>query len=177
MHGWRTMGKHSEVFVAFDVAKKKHAVAIAEAGRTGEVRFLGDVENAPLPIERTIKRLADRYDRLRVCFEAGPTGYGPRLHGGRSGPDPEALRERIKTNRRDAVTLARLYRAGELTGVRDGDDLVSVFVDAACWPRTSSASVACKSKAKRGFGTLNSSIRGSRIISEENHPTAEFAGL
>ena len=46
MHGWRTMGKHSEVFVAFDVAKKKHAVAIAEAGRTGEVRFLGDVENA-----------------------------------------------------------------------------------------------------------------------------------
>jgi len=37
------MGRHSEVFVAFDVAKKKHAVAIAEAGRTGEVRFLGDV--------------------------------------------------------------------------------------------------------------------------------------
>ena len=70
------MGKHSEVFVAFDVAKKKHAVAIAEGGRTGEVRFLGDVENSPPPIERTIKRLADRYDRLHVCFEAGPTGYG-----------------------------------------------------------------------------------------------------
>jgi transposase len=74
MHGVRTLRKHSEVFVAFDVAKKKHAVAIAEAGRSGEVRFLGDVENSPLPIERTIKRLADRYDRLHVCFEAGPTG-------------------------------------------------------------------------------------------------------
>ena len=70
------MGKHSEVFVAFDVAKKKHAVAVAEGGRTGEVRFLGDVENSPLPIERTIKRLAERYERLHVCFEAGPTGYG-----------------------------------------------------------------------------------------------------
>jgi len=70
------MGKHSEVFVAFDVAKKKHAVAIAEGGRTGEVRFLGDVENSPLPIERTIRRLAERYDRLHVCFEAGPTGSG-----------------------------------------------------------------------------------------------------
>jgi transposase len=120
------MGKYSEVFVAFDVAKKKHAVAIAEGGRTGEVRFLGDVENSPLPIERTIKRLADRYDRLHVCFEAGPTGYGlyrqiqalghecmvvaPALIPKRSG-------ERIKTNRRDAVTLARLHRAGELTGV------------------------------------------------------------
>jgi transposase len=60
------MGKYSEAFVAFDVAKMKHAVAIAEDGRTGEVRFLGDVENAALPIERTIKRLAARYDRLHV---------------------------------------------------------------------------------------------------------------
>jgi transposase len=51
------MGKHSEVFVAFDVAKNEHAVAMAEGGRTGEVRFLGDVENSPLPIDRTIKRL------------------------------------------------------------------------------------------------------------------------
>ena len=66
----RTMGKHSEVFVA----KKEHAVAIAQGRRQGEVRFLGDVENSPLPIERTIKRLAARYDRLHVCFEAGPTG-------------------------------------------------------------------------------------------------------
>src|SRR5260370_40117607 len=39
MHGGRTMGKYSEAFVAFDVAKKKHAVAIAEGGRQGEVRF------------------------------------------------------------------------------------------------------------------------------------------
>src|SRR5258707_12941680 len=125
MHGGRTMGKYSEVFVAFDVAKKKHAVAIAEGGRTGEVRFLGDVENSPLPIERTIQRLAGRYDRLHICFEAGPTGYGlyrqiqalghecmvvaPALIPKRSG-------ERIKTNRRDAATLARLHRAGEPTG-------------------------------------------------------------
>src|SRR6202451_1797759 len=74
MHGGRTMGKYSEVFVAFDVAKKKHAVAIAEGGRTGEVRFMGNVENNPAPIERAIKRLATRYARLHVCFEAGPTG-------------------------------------------------------------------------------------------------------
>ncbi len=120
------MGKHSEVFVAFDVAKKKHAVAIAEGGRTGEVRFLGDVENSPLPIERTIKRLADRCDRLHVCFEAGPTGYGLYRQVKALGHDcmvvaptliPKRSGERIKTNRRDAVTLARLHRAGELTGV------------------------------------------------------------
>jgi hypothetical protein len=38
------MGKYSEAFIAFDVAKRKHAVAIAEGGRTGEVRFVGEVE-------------------------------------------------------------------------------------------------------------------------------------
>jgi transposase len=120
------MGKYSEAFVAFDVAKMKHAVAIAEGGRTGEVRFLGDVENAPLPIEKTIKRLAARYDRLHVCFEAGPTGYGLYRQVKALGHDcmvvapaliPKRAGERIKTNRRDAVTLARLHRARELTGV------------------------------------------------------------
>lgn len=120
------MGKYSEAFIAFDVAKKKHAVAIAEGGRAGEVRFLGDVENSPLPIERTIKRLADRYERLQVCFEAGPTGYGLYRQIHALGHDcmvvapaliPKRSGQRIKTNRRDAVTLARLHRAGELTGV------------------------------------------------------------
>ena len=120
------MGKHSEAFVSFDVAKKKHAVAIAEGGRQGEVRFLGDVENSPPPIERTIKRLAARYGRLHVCFEAGPTGYGLYRQVKALGHEcmvvapaliPKRSGERIKTNRRDAVTLARLHRAGELTGV------------------------------------------------------------
>ena len=120
------MGEYSEVFVAFDVAKTKHAVAIAEGGRTGEVRFLGEVENSGLPIARMIKRLAERHDRLHVCFEAGPTGYGLYRQIQALGHDcmvvaptliPKRAGERVKTNRRDAVTLARLYRAGELTGV------------------------------------------------------------
>ena len=109
------MGEYSEVFVAFDVAKKKHAVAIAEGGRTGEVRFLGEVENNPPPIERTIKRPAERYDRPPACFEAGPTGYGLYRQIQALGRDcmmiapaliPKRSGERVKTNRRDAVTLA-----------------------------------------------------------------------
>jgi hypothetical protein len=96
-------------------AKKKHAVAIAEGGRTGEVRFLGEVENNPPPIERTIKRLAERYDRPPVCFEAGSTGYGLYRQIQALGRDcmmiapaliPKRSGERVKTNRRDAVTLA-----------------------------------------------------------------------
>ena len=120
------MTEYSGAFVAFDVAKTKHAVAVAEAGRAGEVRFLGEVENTPARIERTIKKLAGRYGRLQVCFEAGPTGYGLYRQIQELGHDclvvapaliPKRSGERIKTNRRDAVTLARLHRAGELTGV------------------------------------------------------------
>jgi transposase len=104
----------------------KHAVAIAEGGRNGEVRFLGEIENKPTTIERTIKKLGKRYDRLHVCFEAGPTGYGLCRQVRDLGHDctvvapaliPRRSGERVKTNRRDAVTLARLHRAGELTGV------------------------------------------------------------
>jgi transposase len=70
--------------------------------------------------------LAHRYDRLHVCFEAGPTGYGLYRQIQDLGHDcmvvapaliPKRPGERVKTNRRDAVTLARLHRAGELTGV------------------------------------------------------------
>ena len=45
------MGEHSEVYVAFDTAKRKHAVAIAEGGRAGEIRFVGEIENRPATIE------------------------------------------------------------------------------------------------------------------------------
>jgi transposase len=77
-----------------------------------------------LLIERTIRRLADRYDRLQVCFEAGPGGYGLYRQVEALGHDcmvvapaliPKRSGERIKTNRRDAVTLARLQRPSELT--------------------------------------------------------------
>ena len=120
------MGQYSEAFVAFDVAKRKHAVAVAEGGRQGEIRFLGEVENSAGPIERLIEKLTGRYDRLHVCFEAGPTGYGLYRQMQALGHDclvvspaliPKRPGERVKTNRRDAVSLARLHRAGELTGV------------------------------------------------------------
>ena len=125
------MGEHSEVFVAFDVAKKKHAVAMAEGGRTGEVRFLGDVENSPLPIERTIKRLAQRYDHLHVCFEAGPTGYGLYRQVKALGHDcmvvapaliPKRSGERIKRRPLDACAPA-LARRPEVRARRPADRL------------------------------------------------------
>ena len=126
------MGEHSEVYVAFDTAKLKHAVAVAEGGRGGEIRFVGEIENRPATIERMIRKLARRYKKLQVCFEAGPTGYGLYRQMQALGHDclvvapaliPRRSGERVKTNRRDALTLARLFRAGELTGVWVPDEV------------------------------------------------------
>jgi transposase len=120
------MGEYSEAFVAFDTAKTKHAVAIADAGRNGEVRFVGEVASSPARVERLVRKLAERHDKLRFCYEAGPTGYGLYRQIRELGhactvvaPSliPKKPGERIKTNRRDAVSLVRLLRAGELTAV------------------------------------------------------------
>jgi transposase len=120
------MGDYSEVFVAFDVAKLKNAVAIAEARRAGEVRYLGEIENTAEATRRLVAKLSARYARLTFCYEAGPTGYG--LHRWIKALGHESLvaapslipskpGDRVKTNRRDAINLAKLLRAGELTAV------------------------------------------------------------
>ena len=55
----------------------KHAVAVAEGGRTGEVRFLGEIENREGPIERTVKKLrADMVGCIFALKRVRPgTGY------------------------------------------------------------------------------------------------------
>ena len=112
--------------VGLDTRKARIAVAVAEPGRSGEVRFQGEIANRPDAVRRLIERLADKHGRLRVCYEAGPCGYGLYRQITALGHDctvvapslvPRKPGERVKTNRRDALTLARLLRAGELTGV------------------------------------------------------------
>jgi transposase len=119
--------QHSEVFVGVDAAKLRHAVAVAEEGRRGEVRYVGEVGADRESVRRLAAKLEKRHGRgLHFCYEAGPTGYG--LHrqltelGYRCtvvAPSliPRKPGDRVKTNRRDAQQLARLLRAGELTAV------------------------------------------------------------
>src|SRR6267143_2774010 len=124
--GGRVVGNHSEVFVAFDTSKLRNAVAIAEAGRSGEVRFLGEIESTSAATAKLVKKLSGKYQQLTFCYEAGPTGYGLYRQIKSLGPEcivvapsliPKKPGDRVKTNRRDALSLAKLLRAGELTAV------------------------------------------------------------
>src|SRR5499427_2353016 len=126
MHGGRTMKQYTEAFVGIDTAKNKHALAIADPGRDGEIRYLGEIDSAPAAVERMIRKLAGRYEKLYFGYEAGPTGYGLYRQVRALGHDcivvapslvPKRPGDRVKTNRRDAVTLARLLRDGGLTPV------------------------------------------------------------
>lgn len=113
------MREHSEAYVAFDSSKLRNAVAIAEGGRTGEVRFLGEIENSAAATAKLVRQLAGKYGRLTFCYEAGPTGYGLYRQIKSFGHDcvvvaPSLIAkkpgERVKTNRRDALSLAKLLR-------------------------------------------------------------------
>jgi len=70
------MGDYSEAFVGLDTSKLRNAVAIADGGRGGEVRFFGEIENTPAATAKLIRKLSARYERLTFCYEAGPTVYG-----------------------------------------------------------------------------------------------------
>src|ERR1700692_2852533 len=120
------MRDNSEAFVGLDTSKLRHSVAIADNGRTGEVRFLGEIENTAAATAKLVRKLAAQYEGLTFCYEAGPTGYGLHRQIKSLGHEcvvvapsliPKRPGDKVKTNRRDAVSLARLLRANELTAV------------------------------------------------------------
>jgi transposase len=113
----------STVFVGMDVHAETIAVAVAE-GRA-EVRSLGTIANRPEAVRRLLGKLG-KPAKLKVCYEAGPTGYALYWELTRLGIHCEVIApslvptkagERIKTDRRDAEKLARSYRSGDLTAV------------------------------------------------------------
>lgn len=120
------MDEYSELFIGLDTSKLKISVAVAEKERNGEVRFFGDISAEPTSVASMVAKLAKRGAKLHFCYEAGPTGYdlyrqiialGHECQVVAPSLIPKRPGERVKTNRRDAVCLARLHRAGELTAV------------------------------------------------------------
>lgn len=116
--------KSTTKFVGFDVSKATIAVAVADSDGA-EPRYFGAIANTPEAVRKLLGRLG-RLDELLICYEAGPTGFGLYRFLVALGvtcvvvaPSLTPLRpgDRVKTDRRDAIRLAQLLRAGELTPV------------------------------------------------------------
>jgi transposase len=119
------------MYVAMDVSKERIAVAIAEGGRRGEVRFYGTIASSAEAVARLVGKLSAWHPRLCFCYEAGPTGYGLYRQIRTLGHECQVVAPsmvpvrpggQIKTDRRDASALAVLLRAGELTPIWVPDD-------------------------------------------------------
>lgn len=114
-------------FVGLDVHKETIAWAVALPGRDEPI-YRGEISHQPKAIAKWLARLNTEFGgvMLLFCYEAGPCGYGLYRQLTEAGHDcqvvapsliPKKPGERIKTDRRDALKLARLLRAGDLTAV------------------------------------------------------------
>lgn len=143
------MNKSSTVFVGMDVHKASIEIALADS--TGEVRRYGEVGGDAASIDRVVRKLRSAHRNPMFVYEAGPCGFWIYRRLSAQGlacmvvspsMTPRRPGERLKTDRRDAVKLARLARAGELTPIYVPDagdeamrDLVRAREDAVAMQR------------------------------------------
>lgn len=120
-------------FVGLDVHADSIAIAVAEPGR-GEPATVGTIPNDTVALLKRLRRLG----RLKCCYEAGPTGFGLHRDLEKAGIDcmvvapslvPTRTGDRVKTDRRDAVKLARFLRSGDLTEVHVPDEATEAMRD------------------------------------------------
>lgn len=111
--------------IGLDDHKDTISIGIAEAG-IGEARYFGQIDHRPEAVRKAMEKLSAGGAKLVCWYEAGPCGYGlyrqlralgHACHVVAPSLTPRRAGQRIKTDRRDGLTLARLGRAGELTPV------------------------------------------------------------
>jgi transposase len=120
------MPQSRTLYVGLDVHKDPIVVAYAAQDHGAEVTFLGTIGTRQCDIDQLIRTMQSKANHLIFVYEAGPCGYWLYRYLSKKGYDcwvvapsviPKKPGDRVKTDRRDAVQLARLARSGDLTVV------------------------------------------------------------
>jgi transposase len=120
------MPQSSTLYIGMDVHKDTIAVAYVAKAHDAEVVFLGTVGTRHCDLDQLIRKMPSKAKHLIFVYEAGPCGYWLYRYLSKKGDDcwvvtpsliPKKPGDRVKTDRRDAVQLARLVRSGDLTAV------------------------------------------------------------
>jgi transposase len=127
------MSQSSTLFIGMDVHKDSIAVAYVAQDHGAEVTYLGSIGTRQSDIDQLVRNMPSKAKHLLFLYEAGPCGDWLSRSLTKKGYDcwvvapsliPKKPGDRVKTDRRDAVQLARLARSGDLTAVYvpQGDD-------------------------------------------------------
>ena len=120
------MSQSSTLFIGMDVHKDSIAVAYVAQDHGAEVIYLGSIGTRQCDIDQLIRKMPSKAKHLIFVSEAGPCGYWLYRYLSKKDHDcwvvapsliPKKPGDRVKTDRRDAVQLARLARSGDLTTV------------------------------------------------------------
>jgi transposase len=152
------MDEASTGFVGLDAHAESTAIGVAEPGRA-PARFVGTVGAKFSELSKALSKLGEPA-KLLIVYEAGPCGYALARELKRAGyrcevvaPSkvPRRAGDRVKTDRRDALSLAGLARAGELTFVAVPDERDEAVRDLS---RTRSDAVRARLKARQQLKAL-----------------------
>ena len=120
------MHQSSTLYIGMDVHKESMAVAYVTQQHGAEVTYLGTIGTRQCDIDQLIRKMQSKANYLVFVYEAGPCGYWLYRYLTKKGHDcwvvapsliPQKAGDRVKTDRRDAMQLARLARSGDLTVV------------------------------------------------------------
>jgi transposase len=116
--------KKKVLYIGLDVHQNTIDVALAPGRSNSKLRSYGKIDSMLDALNKVIEKLRSKTVELRFVYEAGPCGCQIYRHLSSKNIDcavvppsmiPKRSGDRIKTDRRDAINLVRLFRAGELT--------------------------------------------------------------